>query len=587
MAGEEEAECGLQAWQCIGVDVGTDIIGGASEAADNAVSSVANSALESFVNAMYEFSLWILEIISTWWMNTPVADVEGGAVGQIQQDIQWYVMGFAIIGFLIGLIRMVGSQDIRQGLQTSFKPIVNLILVTGVYATGVTMLLQAGDEGSEWLLARATDGEADLTEMFMPAAAGGGAAALLPMLLVYVLAGLGGIVNFVFMIFRNLLLVVLMAFLPAIAAATGTQRGDQAFGKANGWLIALLLFKPVAAGIYALGFRFMRNETDMEGFAGETQLAVDQLTGAGIILLAALALPALIKFLVPAAATGAAAFSGGAAVGAGAGVAAGAAVLAGTGGAAAAGSAASGAAGSGGGVASGAGGGTGSASTGGALTSGAESTGALGAGSPAGGSNGAGSAGDESAGAGSAGGAGLSAGSSGGDSPSGGGAATGGTDSGGPPPSSSGDPNAGDSPASDQGSVAPEGSSGGGSDSSSSSTFGGSSAAGVGSSSGAPGGSSDQPGAGQSEVGTVASTAEGVGNAASGAGSTEGTAAASGGSDNGSSTAAEGSSSGPVNRGAAADQARGMTAGGPPGAGSQSGGRLDGAINDDEEDGSS
>lgn len=453
---------------------------------------------------MYEFSLWILEIISTWWMNTPVADVEGGAVGQIQQDIQWYVMGFAIIGFLIGLIRMVGSQDIRQGLQTSFKPIVNLILVTGVYATGVTMLLQAGDEGSEWLLARATEGEADLTEMFMPAAAGGGAAALLPMLLVYVLAGLGGIVNFVFMIFRNLLLVVLMAFLPAIAAATGTQRGDQAFGKANGWLIALLLFKPVAAGIYALGFRFMRNETELEGFAGETQLAVDQLTGAGIILLAALALPALIKFLVPAAATGAAAFSGGAAVGAGVGVAAGAAVLAGTGGAAAAGSAASGAAGSGGGVASGAGGGTGSASTGGALTSGSESTGTLGAGSPAGGSNDAGSAGDESAGGGSAGGAGLPAGSSGGDSPNGGGAATGGTDSGGPPPSSSGDPNAGDSPASDQGSVTPGGSSGGGpsggsssgggSDSASSSTFDGSSSAGASSSSVAPGGSSDQPG---------------------------------------------------------------------------------------------
>lgn len=582
MAGEESAECELNWLQCAAIEGSADVIGGASEAADSAVSSVANSALESFVNAMYEFSLWILEIISTWWMNTPVADVEGGAVLQIQQDIQWYVMGFVIIGFLIGLIRMVGSQDIRQGLQTSFKPIVNLILVTGVYATGVTMLLQAGDEGSEWLLARATEGEADLTEMFMPAAAGGGAAALLPMLLVYVLAGLGGIVNFVFMIFRNLLLVVLMAFLPALAAATGTQRGDQAFGKANGWLIALLLFKPVAAGIYALGFRFMRNETDMEGFAGETQLAVDQLTGAGIILLAALALPALIKFLVPAAATGAAAFSGGAAVGAGVGVAAGAAVLAGTGGAAAAGGAGSGSGGSGGGVSSGAGGGTGSASTGGALTSGSESTGTLGAGPSGGDSSGAGSAGG-----GSAGGAGLPAGSSGGDSPSGGGAATGETGSGGSPPSSSGGPNTGGSPASDQGSVAPGGSSGsgssgggssggsssggasvgGGSDSAGSSTFGGSSAAGAGSSSGAPGGSSDQLGAGQAEAGTVASTAEGGGDAASGAGSTEGAAAASGGSAHGSSPAAEGSNSGPVNRGAAADQARGMTAGGAPVAG--------------------
>lgn len=373
---EEEtsgAECGLWDARCRAIRGSVRMIGGTRQAIDDGVSAVANSALENFVNAMYEFALWILEIISVWWMNTPNANVESAAVTQIQQDTQWYVMGFAMIGFLMGLIRMVTSQDIRQGLTSSFKPIVNLILVTGVYAAGITMLLRAGDEGSMWLLSRATGGEADLSTMFMPATAGGGAAALIPMLLVYVLAGVGGIVNFVFMIFRNLLLVVLMAFLPALAASTGTQRGDQAFAKANGWLIALLLFKPVAAGIYALGFRFMRNDTDL-GFDDELVTAVDQLTGAGIIVLAALALPALIKFLVPAAAVGAGAFAGGAAVGAGVGVAAGAAVLASTGGAGAAvagGAATSGAASAGGGATGGFGT---AAASGGAGASGAGST---------------------------------------------------------------------------------------------------------------------------------------------------------------------------------------------------------------------
>lgn len=510
-------------WTCLGID----IIDGASDAADSAISGAANSALEHFVNAMYEFSLWILEVISTWWINTPVADVEGGAVVQIQQDIQWYVMGFAMIGFLIGLIRMVSSQDIRQGFQTSFKPIVNLILVTGVYATGVTMLLQAGDEGSSWLLERATDGEADLSEMFMPAAAGGGAAALLPMLLVYVLAGLGGIVNFVFMIFRNLLLVVLMAFLPALAAATGTQRGDQAFAKANGWLIALLLFKPVAAGIYALGFRFMRTETDMEGFEEESQLAVDQLTGAGIILLAALALPALIKFLVPAAATGAAAFSGGAALGAGVGVAAGAAVLAGTGGAAAAGGVASGAAGSGGASLGSAGGGSG-----GALSSVAGSTGT---------GSSAASAGSSPGGGGAASGGGVT---------SGGGAA---------PPGSSGS----GSGSGGQVGIAPSGSSG-------SDSGGSSSSASERSASAAPSGASGQQGSGQ--------TASGDGSTPAGADSSAGgtASAAPGGADGGSSSAAEGSG-GNVQRAAAAEQTRGTTAGGS----------MDEAINDEEQDESS
>lgn len=331
---------------------GTRVTGAVQDGVDGVVENVSNSALGSFADAMYEFAVWILEVLSTWWLSAPNADVENAAVTQIQNDIHFYVIGFAMIGFLMGLVRMVASQDIKAGIQGAFKPIFNLIMVTGVYAIGVTMLLEAGDAAALWLMERATEGETELSVMFMPTMANGSGVGT--MLLIYLLSGLGGIVNFVFMIFRNLLLVVLMAFMPALAAATGTQRGDQAFGKANGWLIALLLFKPVAATVYALGFRLMREGSEMEGFQAETQTAVDQLTGAGIIVLAALALPALVKFLVPAAATGAGAFSGAAAVGAGVGVAAGAAVLAGTGGAGA-GAAAGGAASSGGASASGGG----------------------------------------------------------------------------------------------------------------------------------------------------------------------------------------------------------------------------------------
>lgn len=377
---------------------GTRVTGAVQDGVDGVVENVSNSALGSFADAMYEFAVWILEVLSTWWLSAPNADVENAAVTQIQNDIHFYVIGFAMIGFLMGLVRMVASQDIKAGIQGAFKPIFNLIMVTGVYAIGVTMLLEAGDAAALWLMERATEGETELSVMFMPTMANGSGVGT--MLLIYLLSGLGGIVNFVFMIFRNLLLVVLMAFMPALAAATGTQRGDQAFGKANGWLIALLLFKPVAATVYALGFRLMREGSEMEGFQAETQTAVDQLTGAGIIVLAALALPALVKFLVPAAATGAGAFSGAAAVGAGVGVAAGAAVLAGSGGA---------------GAAAG-----GAASSGGASASGGGPSGALGS-STGGGSSGGGGA--DSGGSGSATASGASSsgggGSAGADAPGG------------------------------------------------------------------------------------------------------------------------------------------------------------------------
>jgi len=389
MSGEAEAEqCGLIDPAC---HLG-NIVEGAGEA-------VAHSGLKAFADAMYQFALWILQVITTWWLETPTAGVNSSAVQSLQSDLHWYVAGFAFIGFFMGLIRMITTQDIRVGLQTSFKPIVNLILVTGLYSIGVVSLLQAGDEGAVWLMERTANRDANLSAMFMPAAAGQNAqGGVAMMLLIYLVAGIGGIVNFVFMIFRSILLVVLMALLPAIAAATGTQRGDQAFAKANGWLIALLLFKPVAAAIYALGFRMMQNSVPDSSFEEAAQSAVDQLIGAGIIAIAALALPALIKFLVPAAATGEAAFSGGAAVGAAAGAAAGAAVLAGTGGA---------------GAAAGASGSTGAASAAKGMSSGGSGSGAAsssGSGSTASGSGSSGSSGGSSGGSGESSSSGSAAG---------------------------------------------------------------------------------------------------------------------------------------------------------------------------------
>lgn len=461
----------------------------ASDVVDGVVENVSNSALGSFADAMYDFAVWILEVLSTWWLSAPNADVENAAVTQIQNDIHFYVIGFAMIGFLMGLVRMVASQDIKAGIQGAFKPIVNLIMVTGVYAIGVTMLLQAGDATALWLMERAAEGETDLSVMFMPAASSGSGVAT--MLLIYLLSGLGGIINFVFMIFRNLLLVVLMAFMPALAAATGTQRGDQAFGKANGWLIALLLFKPVAAAVYALGFRLMREGSEVEGFQAETQTAVDQLTGAGIIVLAALALPALVKFLVPAAATGAGAFSGAAAVGAGVGAAAGAAVLAGTGGA---------------GAAAG-----GAASSGGASASGGGPSGALGS-STGGGSSGGGSSGGDSASAEAPGGVAAS-GSSGASSESGANtdAASGGD--------SSGSGSGGETTPSGSSSTGSSGEGGGDSSASGGGTAAGGAAGGTGQAgdgSGSSGGKADAAGAAQMAAGSAAGGAEKVSEATEG-----------------------------------------------------------------------
>lgn len=299
--------------------------------AGEGLGNLADNAITDFVKSIYEGAVAFVAQVSTFWMNSPSPDVANGAVVSLRADMSWYVAGFAILGFLIGLIRLLTSQDVKASLIGIATPIANLILATAAYATGIGLLLSASDQFSKWIVERSTGGDVDLTQMLTASSAllsSPGTAFIL-----YILLLLGAIINLLFMYFRDVMFLILSAFIVALAAASGSEQGRQAWRKANGWLVALLLFKPVAAGIYSLGFRMLVSGSSEEGENTSIPEAMHStLIALLILLLAALALPALIKFIVPAAGVGAGAFSGGAALGAGVTLAAGAAVLA-TGGA--------------------------------------------------------------------------------------------------------------------------------------------------------------------------------------------------------------------------------------------------------------
>lgn len=378
------------------------------------IGQLASSAFGGMVEGLYDGAVELAKIIGTWWMEVPPPNLDSPGLNLLQQDLRWFVVVFAMIGFFIGLIRLVMTEDVRSGAVNLAKPIINLVLATGVYMAAVPILLTAGDETARWLLDRSTEGNSSM-EMLIPST-GAMASNYGVAFVVYLLMLLGAGVNFMFMIFRNLMLVILMAFIAVVAAASGTESGNQAWRKANGWLIALLLFKPVAAGIYALGFRMMVNDTDLSQTSDLGAGLVSALTGLLILVLAAFALPGLIKFIVPAAAVGSGGFSGGAALSGAAGVAAGAAVLAsgvGTGAMAARG-------GAGALTAGGAGAGT----SAGAAGSSGSSLGAGGSGGPS--STGAGPAGGASSTGESAAGTGPTAGGAGSGPSSGSGATEGG-----------------------------------------------------------------------------------------------------------------------------------------------------------------
>jgi len=378
------------------------------------ISDTANDAIGRFVEGLHDGATTMLRLIGTWWLELGGPDFGSGAVTGLQENLRYFVWVFGILGFFYALGKLAITQDVRSGAMSMGAQIFRMIVAGSLYIIAVPMLVDAGDATATWLLDRAMDEEVEGNFASLAGSSAALSANMGSAFLIFILMLIGAIVNFFFMIFRDVMFLILVSFIVVLAAASGTEAGNEAWRRANGWLLALLLFKPVAGGIYALGFRLIRNQDTDAATGGDAFMEglVSSLTGLLVLLLAALALPALIKFIAPVAAAGAGAFSGGAAIGAVAGVAAGAAVIASSGGTGAA------AMTGGGGTASGAGAGAAaSGGGGGASTAGGAGAGAASGGGGSGDSGSGGSSSDASGSAITGGGNSSSTGSSGDSSP--------------------------------------------------------------------------------------------------------------------------------------------------------------------------
>ncbi|OFT18921.1 hypothetical protein HMPREF3102_05445, partial [Micrococcus sp. HMSC30C05] len=294
---------------------------------------MADQAITAFIESMVEGAVGILRLVGTWWMDAPGPAFGSDAVVIMRDNLQFFVWFFGVLGLLLAIGRLVVSAhqngSAREGIISMGTLILNITLATGVYVALVPMLLTAGDSTAEWLLAQSTASEnidfATLAEPMAaaPIIASPGTAFLLALCLF-----LGAIANFLMMLVRDVLLLLLIVFIPVIAAASTTEAGRQSWKKANAYLMACLLMKPVAAGIYAFGFMLLTSTSDDFGV-----LLSSAITGILLLGMAGLVLPTLIRFLSPVVGAGLGGFSGAGVAGAALGIAAGAAILAGTGGA--------------------------------------------------------------------------------------------------------------------------------------------------------------------------------------------------------------------------------------------------------------
>ena len=259
--------------------------------ADQCVSELLADGLAQLADSFADSATWSVKNLTTVWLNTPSPDVTGAnsPATWLADRMGWFVLAAAFVSVLWAAYRMASSGTFDHLTDLGWA-LGRLVIVAGTAAAATALALEVGDAVATWVL-DASNVKLDVGLLGGTAISSPGTVIVLALVVI-----VAQIVQTVLMLVKNAMVVLLVGFLPLTAGATNTPLGKAGFHKALTWLGAFLLYKPVAAIIYAVSFRM----------AGDDQSISGLLSGVALMVLAIFALPALMRFLVPvtAAATG-------------------------------------------------------------------------------------------------------------------------------------------------------------------------------------------------------------------------------------------------------------------------------------------
>lgn len=280
-----------------------------------------------FVKSLLEGNAQALSLIMTMWIKeSPFsgADFESSVAGVFNLTLWAQVLLF-VVSLIIAGARMAVARN--RGLGDGFEDVGQLVfnfILAGAALPAVIMSLHMATDlvSVQWL----TDGLGGDPEARINAVAlideetGLGPAAVL---ILVVFALLGALAQMLALVIREGLLVVVVGLLPLAAASFALSTGKQAFKSMIGFVVAALLFKPVATLLYLVAFWLS---------SGTEQPSMMEAVSSMLLLAAAgLVLPALMRVVAPAVS---ASVSGGSAAGIGAAAAGATGAVAGAAGAA-------------------------------------------------------------------------------------------------------------------------------------------------------------------------------------------------------------------------------------------------------------
>ncbi|WP_435825125.1 hypothetical protein [Nocardia niwae] len=222
-------------------------------------------------------------------------------VDSYTRQLQTWLLAFSILvsALRIGIAR---QHMAAEHAEEAFRTLARSTATTWIAGFAILAGARLSDAFSLWIIDDATGGNSQ------------GAAELLVrtdrfgvygpgLVFIVALVGILGAVAMVALtIIRQALLVVAVGIYPLTAAASGMSGGRQSFQRLGAWIIAFLLFKPVAALVYMIAF--ITADTTNTTLQAQPPDSMDSAHRAlvGMVLLCSVAfvLPALVRLVAPA-----------------------------------------------------------------------------------------------------------------------------------------------------------------------------------------------------------------------------------------------------------------------------------------------
>ncbi|MFF7052865.1 hypothetical protein ACFY94_31400 [Streptomyces griseorubiginosus] len=208
----------------------------------------------------------------------------------LSDKTSWIVVYLAVGSLLFAAGKMALERKGTAGV-TALKGILRVVLVAGAATTVCLAAARIADSYSTYLF---NDSVQNALDNIGACGDNSDIQSFLLLILAFLLL-LAGILHTILMYIRLGVMMIMLGTLPLAAAASMTDWGAGWWRKHIGWMISWLLYKPAVALVLNAGMTMIS-----QGKTGTNPNVNTRIAGIGVMLLSAIALPALLKLVVPA-----------------------------------------------------------------------------------------------------------------------------------------------------------------------------------------------------------------------------------------------------------------------------------------------